>query len=139
MEIAFSLFVGAKRTYHNSWVTDIEITKDNVIDLVKAGRARWKVENECFNTLKNQGYHLEHNFGHGQNNLSMTFFLLNLLAFLVHQILQLTDRLYQQCRSTFSSRIEFWNQLRCSIRVLIFADFEHLLAFIIDPPESRAP
>jgi hypothetical protein len=135
----YSLFVGAKRTYHNSWVTDIEITKDNVIDLVKAGRARWKVENECFNTLKNQGYHIEHNFGHGQNNLSMTFFLLNLLAFFVHQILQLTDRLYQHCRSGFNSRIEFWNQLRCTIRVMIFADFEHLLAFIIDPPESRPP
>jgi hypothetical protein len=135
----YSLFLGAKRTYHNSWVTDIKITKDNVIDLVKAGRARWKVENECFNTLKNQGYHIEHNFGHGQNHLSMTFFLLNLLAFFVHQILQLTDRLYQQCRSGFSSRIEFWNQLRCTIRVLIFADFQHLLTFIIDPPQSRAP
>ncbi|MDP3284623.1 MAG: hypothetical protein Q8M56_09375 [Desulfobacterales bacterium] len=134
----YSLFVNNKRTYHNSWVTDIEITKDNMIDLVKGGRARWKVENECFNTLKNQGYHIEHNFGHGQNNLSMTFFLLNLLAFFVHQILQLTDRLYQQCRKTFGSRIEFWNQLRCTIRVLIFADFEHLLAFIIDPP-TRAP
>ena len=137
--LQYSLFVGAKRTYHNSWVTDIEITKDNVIDLVKAGRARWKVENECFNTLKNQGYHIEHNFGHGQNNLSMTFFLLNLLAFFVHQILQLTDRLYQQCRSGFTSRIEFWNQLRCTIRIMIFADFEHLLTFIIDPPESRPP
>jgi hypothetical protein len=137
--LQYSLFVGAKRTYHNSWVTDIEITTDNVIDLVKAGRTRWKVENECFNTLKNQGYHIEHNFGHGQNNLSMTFFLLNLLAFFVHQILQLTDRLYQQCRSGFTSRIEFWNQLRCTIRIMIFADFEHLLAFIIDPPESRPP
>lgn len=135
----YSLFVNNKRTYHNSWVTDIEITNDNMIDLVKGGRARWKVENECFNTLKNQGYHIEHNFGHGQNNLSMTFFLLNLLAFFVHQILQLTDRLYQQCRKTFSSRIEFWNQLRCTIRILIFADFEHLLVFIIDPPKSRAP
>jgi hypothetical protein len=134
----YSLFVGAKRTYHNSWVTDIDITRDNVIDLVKAGRARWKVENECFNTLKNQGYHIEHNFGHGQNNLSMSFFLLNLLAFLVHQILQLTDRLYQQCRRSFSSRIEFWNQLRCTIRIFIFADFQHLLAFIIDP-DSRPP
>lgn len=47
----YSLFVDNKRTYHNSWVTDIEIAKDNVIDLVKGGRARWKVENECFNTL----------------------------------------------------------------------------------------
>jgi len=127
------------RTYHNSWVTDLPITKDNVADLVKAGRARWKVENECFNTLKNQGYHIEHNFGHGTQNLSMTFFLLNLLAFFVHQILQLTDREYQQCRSGFSSRVEFWNHLRCALRMMVFNDFQHLLAMIIDPLKNRSP
>jgi len=127
------------RTYHNSWVTDLLITKDNVADLVKAGRARWKVENECFNTLKNQGYHIQHNFGHGTHNLSMTFFLLNLLAFFLHQILQLTDRDYQQCRKGFSSRIEFWNQLRCSLRLMVFNDFQHLLAVIIDPLKHLPP
>ena len=48
--------------------TDITITEDNIIELVKGGRARWKIENEAFNTLKNQGYHLEHNFGHGEKH-----------------------------------------------------------------------
>ena len=57
--------------------------------MVQAGRARWKIENETFNTLKNQGYHIEHNFGHGKKNLSMNFFVLNLLAFFIHQILDL--------------------------------------------------
>lgn len=47
-----------KTTYKNSWVTDIHITKKNIGDLVKGGRARWKIENETFNILKNQGYHL---------------------------------------------------------------------------------
>lgn len=65
-----------KVTYKNSWVTDIPITKDNIKELVKGGRARWKIENETFNTLKNQGYHIEHNYGHGKKNLSMTFFIL---------------------------------------------------------------
>ncbi len=135
----YSLLVKGKRTYHNSWVTDMPVTDTNVAKLVKAGRARWKVENECFNTLKNQGYHIEHNFGHGNNNLSMTFFLLNLLAFFVHQILQLTDQPYQKCRIGFSSRIEFWNQLRCTLRVIIFNDFDLLLNKIIDPLNVRAP
>jgi hypothetical protein len=83
-------------TCRNSWVTDILIDENNVAQLVKGGRARWKVENEAFNTLKNQGYHIEHNFGHGQKNLSTIFFLLNLLAFFVHQILELTDLHYQK-------------------------------------------
>lgn len=48
-----------------SWVTDIEITEENVHKIMKGGRARWKIENETFNTVKNQGYEFEHNYGHG--------------------------------------------------------------------------
>ena len=129
-----------KITYKNSWVTDISVNKNNVVTLVKGGRARWKIENETFNTLKNQGYHIEHNFGHGKHNLSMVFFVLNLLAFYVHQILELTDRLYQTVRYTkFTSRKEFWNQLRCTFRILVFRSFEHMLAYILNPPELMPP
>ncbi len=99
-----------KANCKNSWVTDIHVDKNNVVTLVRGGRARWKIENETFNTLKNQGYHIEHNFGHGQQNLSMIFFVLNLLAFYVHQILQLTDWLYQTVRyKKFTSLKEYWN------------------------------
>jgi hypothetical protein len=133
------LHVGQKVTYHNSWVTDLEVSKANVVELVRAGRARWKIENETFNTLKNQGYHLEHNFGHGQKFLSNNFFILNLLAFFIHQILELCDRGYQYCRSKFSSRKEYWNNLRVGIRFMLFRDFEHLLRNVADPPEIRAP
>jgi hypothetical protein len=129
-----------KVTYQNSWVTDIDIDENNVVNLVKGGRARWKIENETFNTLKNQGYHIEHNFGHGHQNLSMIFFVLNLLAFYIHQILELTDRLYYTVRYTkFTSRKEYWNQLRCTIRILIFPRWESLLSFILDPEKGIPP
>jgi hypothetical protein len=59
-----------KITKTHSWITDIEMNKTNVIAMTKAGRCRWKIENECFNPLKNQGHHLEHNYGHGDKNLS---------------------------------------------------------------------
>jgi len=133
------LKVDQKVTYHNSWVTDQKVTRQNVSKLVKAGRTRWKIENETFNTLKNQGYHLEHNFGHGSQNLSNNFFVLNLLAFFIHQILELCDRGYQYCRSKFSSRKEYWNNLRGAIRLMLFRDFDHLLRNIADPPEIKAP
>ena len=68
--------------FDNAWVTDLVPTADNIVQLVRAARARWKIENEGFNTLKNQGYHLEHNFGHGHQHLSEALFTLNLLAFL---------------------------------------------------------
>jgi len=67
---------------------------------VRGGRCRWKIENEVFNTLKNQGYHIEHNYGHGTKNLSMNFFLFNLLAFFMHQIFELSDGLYQQLQES---------------------------------------
>jgi len=124
-----------KAAYHNDWVTDLEVEQDSVRELVRIGRCRWKIENEVFNTLKNQGYHIEHNYGHGKNHLSMNFFLLNLLAFFMHQIFELTDRLYQQCRKTLGSKKELWNNLRGVIRVLIFPDWETLLRRVANPDD----
>jgi len=135
----YTILKGSKVNYHNSWVTDITITQDNIVQMVKGGRARWKIENEAFNTLKNQGYHLEHNFGHGDRYLSYNLLLFNFLAFLMHQIFELSDRLYQKCRSKFTSRKEYWNQLRCTIRILIFPSYESLLQFIIDPESGIPP
>ena len=125
-----------KVTYHNSWVTDFKVEEATVSKLVKIGRCRWKIENEVFNTLKNQGYHIEHNFGHGKNHLSINFFLLNLLAFFMHQIFELSDRLYQKCRKAFSSKEELWNNLRSIICVLIFPDWEILLKRLLQPSDS---
>lgn len=72
--------------FHNSWLSNLTITRSNVSQLAKIGRARWKVENENINVLKTKGYNLEHNFGHGKQHLSNVFFTINLLAFLVHTI-----------------------------------------------------
>ena len=136
----YQIIVGDKVTYRNSWVTDIAVNAKNIVELVKAGRCRWKIENETFNTLKNQGYHIEHNFGHGKKHLSMVFFLLNLLAFYVHQILDLTDRYYQRLRyEKFTSRKEFWNQLRCTFRILLFRNWEHMFRYLLDPPPIEPP
>lgn len=124
-----------KTTYRSAWVSDIEITGENIEEMVRAGRARWKIENECFNTLKNQGYHINHNFGHGKKNLSETFFILNLLAFFLHQIFELSDTLYQSARATFSARVEYWNTIRVAFRLILFESWEELLTRINSPPE----
>jgi hypothetical protein len=123
-----------KVTYKNSWVTNFEISLENIQTLVRGGRCRWKIENECFNTLKNQGYHIEHNYGHGKKNLSFNFFILNMLAFFIHQILELTDLLYQKCRVKAGSKKNLWEALRHFIRVFIFKTWEDLLEFELHPP-----
>ena len=124
-----------KVTYRSAWVTDVEINTRNIEEIIRAGRARWKIENECFNTLKNQGYHISHNFGHGEKNLSEALFILNLLAFFFHQIFELSDNLYQSARATFSARTEYWNTIRAAFRLIIFGSFEELLERINSPPE----
>jgi len=89
--------IGATKVQHFSWVTDLRVSKRNVYHLMRGGRARWKIENETFNTLTNQGYHFEHNYGHGTQNLSVVFAVVMLLAFLVDQTQQLCCALSEPC------------------------------------------
>ena len=117
--------------FRNSWVTDFEISMDNVVTLVEAGRCRWKNENECFNVMKNHGYCMEHNYGHGQKNLAYNCYLLTWLAFFFHQIFELTDRQYQACRKKFGSKKHLWENLRSWIAIIIFETWEKLLDFAI--------
>ena len=126
-----------KVNYKSSWVTDFKITKENVKTLVRGGRCRWKIENECFNTLKNQGYYIEHNYGHGSKNLCFNFFLLTLLAFYFHQIFELIDHLYQACRRKFGSKRHMWETLRTYIKILIFETWEYLLDFALTPTKYK--
>jgi hypothetical protein len=88
----------------SSYITNHEISEKNIRDIIKAGRCRWKIENEAINTLKTKGYHFEHNFGHGKENLSMTLLTLNMIAFFFHTILEYVDPAYQSLRKALPSR-----------------------------------
>jgi hypothetical protein len=127
-----------KLLYHNSWVTDLEVDADNVAIIIAIGRSRWKIENEQFNVHKNHGYELEHNYGHGQKTLAMVFYLLNLLAFVAHILLDLGDRLYQQCRRE-QSRRELWNILRTAMHMVLVDSWQGLLLAYLDDEVARAP
>jgi len=99
-----------KKTY--SWITDIWVTKDNVKTLAKGGRARWKIENETFNTLKNQGYYLEHNYGHGDKNLSVNMVTMMFTAFLIDQIQQACCQTFKRAFSVMGERPSyFWEKV----------------------------
>jgi hypothetical protein len=104
--------IGATKVQHFSWVTDVRVSKRNVYHLMRGGRARWKIENETFNTLKNQGYHFEHNYGHGTQNLSVVFAMVMLLAFLVDQTQQLCCALFQAVWAKLGSKRLLWERMR---------------------------
>jgi hypothetical protein len=122
-----------KIVYKGSWVTDIMVSEKNIPLLVRAGRCRWKSENEIFNVMKNHGYYMEHNYGHGKKNLCFNFYLLTLLAFFFHQIFELTDRQYQACRKKFGSKKHFWETIRAYIKIIVFDTWDGLLAFALEP------
>jgi len=116
-----------RTVYHNSWVTDLPLDDERIEEMVRIGRSRWMIENEVFNTVKNHGYHIEHNYGHGVKNLSMNFFLLNMIAFFLHQIFELTDRTYQWLRKNLGSKRNLWDHLRVYCHAVVFPDWEDLL------------
>jgi len=114
-----------------SWVTDLTITYSNASHLVRGGRARWKIENETYNTLKNQGYHFEHNFGHGRQNLSVVLVMLMMLAFLVDQTQELCCPLFQAVHNKLGSRRAVWDHLRSHFRHCLLESMEQLQEAIL--------
>lgn len=118
--------------YHSSWITNHTLTRDSVVDVAAAARARWKVENESHNTLKNHGYHFEHNFGHGKTNLSAVLLTINVLAFLTHTVQQLIDPIYQALRTELVTRRKFFNDLRALLTYQIFTSWQAFWVFMFD-------
>jgi hypothetical protein len=101
---------GSKQYF--SWITDLTINDTNLSALMKAGRARWKIENETFNTLKNQGYNMEHNFGHGHKYLSTVLSFLMMMAFLIDQIQLIGSMKFQDALMKAKSKIRLWFKIR---------------------------
>ena len=104
--------MGQDKVQHFSWITDLRVTTRNVFHLMRGGRARWKIDNETFNTLKNQGYHFEHNYGHGERHLSVVFAMLMMLAFLVDQAQQLCCALFRAVWLKLGSKRLLWERMR---------------------------
>jgi hypothetical protein len=125
--------------YRNSFATNFTITEMTVKDIVRDGRARWKIENENNNVLKTKGYHLEHNFGHGSQFLSAVLVSLNLLAFLFHTTFDLVDTKYQQLRSALATRKTFFDDIRALTRYILFESWDHLLDFMFTQLELIPP
>jgi len=135
-----------------TWVTDLELTALNVRELSRGARARWRIENETFNTLKNQGDHLEHNFGHGEKNLSVVLALLMLGAFLIDQVQQKRNPLFIAAWQKKGPKCALWEEMRhlfatfevssmCEVYEAIAHGFQRpsLKALIKRPPGKASP
>lgn len=125
-----------------SWVTEIDLNEKSLHLYQQAARCRWRVENETFNTLKNQGYHLEHNYGHGSKNLTTVLALLMFLAFLVDQIQEACCGLFVAAMNRTGRRVRLWESIRSHLRHFDFESFAELYTAIAagtltKPPPAR--
>ncbi len=119
------------KTTRWTWITNLPLTKATVERVMRAGRARWKIENETFNTLKNQGYHFEHNYGHGTQNLATVLATVMFLAFAVDQIIQRCWDLFGRVRAGVKTKAKLWDRLRCAFTVLPFPTMTDLYLHLV--------
>lgn len=123
-----------------SWITAFVLTPDNVDAIMRGGRSRWKIENETFNTLKNQGYRLEHNYGHGVQNLSVVLAFLMMLVFLVDQTQQLCCPLFQAAwKKQGHNKRSLWEEMRNLFRVFVFASMQELYEALVSGIARQRP
>ena len=126
------------KTQKFSWVTQLKISPENVYRIMRVGRSRWKIENETFNTLKNQGYNFEHNYGHGYKNLCSVMTMLMMLTFLIDQVQQICCKVYQNVRKRLGSLSALFERVRSFITISTWVSWHDLYKFI-GVPEERPP
>ena len=114
-----------------SWVTNIRISTTNVLKLAMGGRARWKIENETFNTLKNLGYNFEHNYGHGKKHLSTVFCMLMMLAFLIDQIQEACCSLFRRCKQSAGTYRGLWESMRTLFQYIPLLSWENFYLILV--------
>jgi divalent metal cation (Fe/Co/Zn/Cd) transporter len=91
-----------------------------------------------FNTLKNQGYEFEHNYGHGKQYLSSTLAGLMLLAFLTDQLQNHACALFKAARGRARVQKKMWETMRSIIELVDIPDWETLWTLIARPGDKKA-
>ena len=140
--IDFEIWRRGERTDHNSFFTSLTVTADNVAQIARAARARWKIENEAFNCLSRQGYNCKHNFGHGKDGLANLLATLNLFAFALHTVLDCVADLWRRCRDKSGTRRRFFATLSFLTEWFCFPSWTVLLETLLReraPPPGRGP
>ena len=120
---------GKKTTF--TYITSFKLTSRNLVTMMRIGRSRWKVENEVFNTVKNQDYRLEHNYGHGKEHLCNNMSLLMMLAFTLDQIQKAGDSLFQAVAKQFRTTVAIWDNIRAIFKLLAVTSMDDVLRHIL--------
>ena len=116
--------------YRCGWLTDLGINQKTAQSIMQGGRTRWRIENETFNTLKNQGYQFEHNFGHGKKNLSVVLAYLMFTAFLIDQIQEFTCQYFKAALKKTRRLKYLWEKIRACFSLYFIDSWDELYTVI---------
>lgn len=115
-----------------SWVTNLPLNDQNVVEYMRIARSRWKIENEVFNTLKNQNYQFEHNFGHGYENLCTNFAYLMMAAFTIDQLMQLTFKIFGLLLIKLKTKVKLWEFVRSAFKFVACSSMQDLYVHLAE-------
>ena len=97
------------------FLTDLPVTKRTVKELSEAGRRRWAIENEGFNTQKNHGYNLEHRYSHDYQAWKNHYYLIQ-IGHMISQIMEAREKLWEKVKQSREQKhrrlLEAWKQER---------------------------
>jgi hypothetical protein len=96
-------------------VTDLKVDRSTAAKISQTGRLRWKIENEGFNTQKNQGYNLKHKFSRTSLIAAKNYYQCLQIAHLINQ-LSIHSTTFQQLLTSKITIKHLWN---CMIGFLI--------------------
>ena len=114
-----------------SWITDIPLSVGNIYKIMKAGRARWKIENETNKTLKEEcNYNIEHSYGHGKKNLCTLLGMLAMLSFLIDQAQEAGCKLFKEALTVKRTKRTLWESLRSQLEWIILDCWQTLYKLI---------
>ena len=120
------------KKFFSSWITDLVLNEETIANIVVGGRARWSIENETFNTLKNLNYNFDHNYGHGYKNLSVVLCHLMFLAFAIDQIQAYCGYHFKQALKLVSAKKYIWEKIRTVFTSIAVSSWDDLYNTIIN-------
>src|SRR5699024_1009113 len=76
---------GTKELHEFQWITNIELPRKNLEEMIEAGRGRWKIENEGFNNQQDGIYEMEHLNSRNSNAMN-NHYLITQIADIIMQL-----------------------------------------------------
>jgi hypothetical protein len=108
-------------------ITNLELNRDNIVEISQAARLRWKIENEGFNTQKNLGYGLGHKYSRVSWLAMKNYYQCLQIAHLINQLVELSTR----CQEILGGKITVKHLWKCMLGFLIYQHItdEEILLF----------